>query len=224
MTSTRSAVAGCVVALGLGFGPCRGAAQVLFEGRAEIGRAEHRVRDAGVLEVTSGTVLGAGLGLVADRRWELWGSVRGGRLAAVGAGEDRDFAEVEVVGGAQLHPWLTMEAGVTVRTYSSTLARQRWSALCVGAHANIPLALEGLRGIVRGQWMPATSVNGLPRPNVALAAAAGLEWQGPRVGLGALYALERYDFPAGAVPRRLEEFASLRLRATVLLRRVTRSS
>jgi hypothetical protein len=219
VTGPRAAAAGLFVAFGLACSPVSAVGQRSLLGRVEIGRVEHRVRDGGLVQPSSGTVLGAALGLVVGRRYEVWGEVRGGRLAAPSAGgDDRDLAEVELRGEAHVNPWLTAQAGATVRSYTTPLARQRWSALRLGAEARIPLGLESIHGMVRGQWLPATWVSGLPRPGLALAAGAGVEWQGRRWSVSALYALERYDFPASGGTRRLEELSALRLRGGLRLR------
>ena len=55
------------------------------------------------------------------------------------------------------------------------------------------------------------AARGLPRPDVALAASAGVEWRGPRMGVGTRYVLERYDFPENAGDRRIEEMSVLRV-------------
>ncbi len=220
MTGARATTwAGLFVAFGLACSPVTAVAQRSLLGRVEIGRVEYRVRDGGPVQPSSGTVLGAALGLVLGRRYEVWGEARGGRLAAGSAGgDDRDLAEVELLGAVHVNPWLTAQAGATVRTYTTPLARQRWSALRLGAEARVPLGLESIRGVVRGQWMPATSVSGLPSPDLALAVGAGVEWQGRRWSVSALYVLERYDFPGSGGTRRLEELSALRLRGSLRLR------
>lgn len=219
MSGARRAAVSLLATFGLAVTPGVMPAQVALHGRAEIGRVEHRVRDGGLVEASSGPVLGGMLGLALGSRFEVWGQASGGRLAADSPdGEDRHFAEVQLLGGARLRPWLILQAGAIVRSYSNQLARQRWTTLRLGAEAHIPLALEGVRGVLRGQWMPAVSVSGLPRPDVALAASAGVEWCGSRVSLGALYTLERYDFPASGATRRLEELSSLQFRGTMRFR------
>jgi hypothetical protein len=197
-------------------GPATG--QMTLEGRAEIGRVEYRVRDSGILQATSGVVFGGALGLLTRDRFAVWGEARGGHLAAASVGgEDRDVAEVQLMGEACLRPWLTAQGGVNVRSYSTALARQRWTALRLGAEAHVPLALEGIRGLARAQWMPVVSVSGLDHPDIALAAGVGVEWQGTRVRIRALYTLERYDFSGSAAAQRLEEVSSLQLGAILRL-------
>lgn len=204
-----------IIAIGVALAPCQGASQMIFQSRAEIGRVEHRVRNAGQVEWSSGTVFGGALGLRIGGRLEVWGEARGGRLAAQSPdGDDREFAEIQLVGARELGPWLTLQGGAGVRSYASGPFRQRWTTLRVGAEARVPLALEGVRGVVRGQWMPVVAVSGLARPNLALGASVGVEWLGSRVSVGALYTLERYDFPGGATTKRLEEISALQVRVT----------
>lgn len=218
MRRAPSACASLLAACGLVGATCGAAAQTSLVGGAEIARVEYRIRAAGHVDASSGPVFGGALGLRLGKRFVLWGEALGGHLTPAPQspdGEARDLAEVRLLGGAQLSPWLTLQAGASVRAYSTPLARQRWTTLRLGAEAHVPLALEGVYGLVRGQWMPVVSISGVPRPDVAFAAAAGLEWRRSRVSLGALYSLERYDFPASATTGRLEELASLQLRATL---------
>ena len=171
------------------------------------------------MQPSSGVVFGGALGLLIGDRFAVWGEARGGRLAAASAeGEDRDVAEVQLAGEAYLRPWLTAQGGVNVRSYSTPLARQRWTTLRLGAEARVPLALDGVHGLVRAQWMPVVSVSGLEHPDIALAAGVGVEWRGPRVSVRALYTLERYDFSGSAAAQRLEEVSSLQVGATLRLR------
>jgi len=216
--------ASVLAALGLVLAPGLVTGQISLHGRVEIGRMEHRVRFGGLIAPSSGTVFGGALGVNVGERFEVWGEALGGHLGADSPdGEDRDVAQVQLLGGVNLRPWLTLQGGASALTYSTSLARQHWIALRLGAEAHVPLALDGVRGLVRGQWMPVVSVSGLATPEVALAAGAGLEWRGKRISLGALYMLERYDFAGSdANTRRLEEVSSLQVRASVGLR--TRSA
>ncbi|HEV8265716.1 MAG TPA: hypothetical protein VGQ06_12280 [Gemmatimonadales bacterium] len=220
MSDVRRLYAAALAAVGVALAPGVAAAQISLHGRAEIGRLEHRIRLAGLLEPSSGTLLGGALGVVVGERFEAWGEAMGGHLVADSpAGEDRDVAEVQLLGGMHVRPWVTLQSGVSVRTYSTPLARQRWTTLRLGAEGRLPLAIGGLQGIVRAQWMPVVSVSGVARPDVALTTGAGLEWRGKRVSLSAVYTLERYDFPASDPSlRRLEEVSALRVRATIVRR------
>jgi len=177
----------------------------------QVGRAEHRVRDAGNLFPATGTVFGAAVGADINHQFTVSAEALGGRFTADTATsiDDHSIAQVLVLGGMKVRPWLTVQAGPVFRNISNTVARQQWTALRVGGEAYLPLGLEGVRGVLRGYWMPLVSVSGLPRPDVALAASAGVEWRGPRIGVGTRYVLERYDFPENAADRRIEEVSVL---------------
>ena len=201
-----------LIAAGVATATVPAAGQLAFHGQAGGGRLEHRVRDGGVAQAASGLVLGAGFGLALGETFEIRGEALGGRLLArTSESEDRDVAELQLVAGAAVRPWLTAIAGVSARAYRGPLADQRWTAVRLGAEARLPLAIQGMRGVVRGEWSPVVSVSGRAGPELGLGAAAGLEWHGKRVGVDVLYTLERYDFPPASRTQRLEEVASLRL-------------
>jgi len=187
------------------------AGQSAFQGSVHVGRAEHRVRDAGTLIPASGTVFGGAVAVDIGHRFTITGEAVGGRFAADSAAslDDHDVAQLLLLGGMKMSPWLTLQAGPVFRNVSNSLARQQWTALRVGGEASVPLGLEGVSGVARGYWLPLVHVSGLSRPDIAFAASAGVEWRGRRVGLGTRYVLERYDFPENAGNRRLEEFSAL---------------
>lgn len=185
--------------------------QVVLQGSVQVGRAEHRVRDAGTLIPTSGTVFGGALRADFGPRFSVTGEALAGSFASDGGAsiDDHHIAQVLLLGGMKVNPWLTIQAGPVFRNLSNTFARQQWTALRLGGEAHVPLGLEGVRGVLRGYWMPLVSVSGLSRPDIALAASAGVEWRGRRIGVGTRYVLERYDFPANAGDRRIEEISAL---------------
>ncbi len=209
----------CVLALATSLLPGISTGQVSLQGRAGLGLAEHRALDDGTGVRSSGVLLGGALGLQIRDRIEVWGEVRGGKLIArdAPAVEDHDMAEVGLVIGARVRPWLMLRGGPVLRSYTSALARQHWTTLQLGADTRVPLAFEGLRGLLAFHWIPIASASGLPRPNLALAARVGVEWQGRRIALSMGYSLERYDFPGSAGARRLEELSALQLRAGLQL-------
>lgn len=212
---TRRSPAAALVLLATA--PSIGAAQVAIHGGVQIGRAEHRVVGGGVLVPSSGTLFGGGLAVAIGNRVEVHAEARGGRLATSGAPslDDHDLAEVHMLAGLKVRPWLTVQGGVGFRNFSSALARQHWTTLRVGAEARVPLAFDQVRGVLRGYWLPVVAVSDLASPDIALAAAVGVEWQGRRIGVGALYAFERYDFRPNAGTQRLEELASLQVRVSL---------
>jgi hypothetical protein len=177
----------------------------------------HRV-DAGYgVEPSTGVVGGGEVGVGVGERLTVRLLAQTGSLHADVPGApgviDRDVAEV----GAQvevlaLH-WLAVQAGVRRRTYSTILARQRWTMVNVGAEARLPLSGIGLSGILRGAMLPGVWVTGLGAPDLAFAAAAGMEYRRGRASVALLYSVERYRFPVGARPVRREQIASLALEA-----------
>src|SRR2546429_5068283 len=72
-----------------------------------------------------------------------------------------------------------------------------------------------VRGVLRGGVLPVVAVNGLPGPDVALTAAAGMEYRSGSIAGGLFYELERYDFPDVGTGRRLEQVTKLTFRFTV---------
>lgn len=196
--------------------------QVSLHAHADIGWAEHAVLDGGMRVRASGAFVGGAFGAALRDRFELWGEVTGGRLVSSGspATDDRSLAEVQLVGGVKVRPWLTLQGGPVVRSYSNSLARQRWTTVRVGAQANVPLSVERIGGVLRGYWVPVAKVSGLPAPEVALAAGIGVEWRGSRLAVSTVYTLERYDFPVAGATRRLEQLSSLQLRATMRVKAI----
>lgn len=193
----------------------RAGAQIAFRAAAQIGRAEHRIRDSGTLVAASGTLLGGSLTVGVREQFEIRTEVWGGRLNTGSSPSlvDHDIADLQLVGAFKARPWLLLQAGVDARSYANVLARQHWTALRVGAEAHVPLATESIRGVLRGYWLPVVSVKDFARPEIALAASVGLEWQGSRISVGTTYTLERYDFAPSAGARRLEQLSTLQLRA-----------
>jgi len=142
----------------------------------------------------------------------------GGRLKADGGdAEDRDVAEIGVDAGYRTLPWLTLAAGVTTRTYTSPLARQRWTALRIGAEARLGLLDGRVEGIGQFVLLPVVAVSGLDQPDLAYSTAAGIEYHVGPLGVGLCYALERYDFPTRDGVSRDEQLSSLQLYASARL-------
>ena len=189
-------------------------AQVSIQAGIQVGPAEHRTLDAGILVPVSGTLFGGTLEVLFGNRFEMRTAVLGGHFAERNppTTDDHDIAELQMLGGVRVSPWLTVQAGPVLRTFSNTLARQHWTLLQLGATARVPLGFETVHGVVRGYWMPIAAVTGLAQPDLALALATGVEWRGRRIGASALYAFERYDFPQSGGTRRLEELSYLQFR------------
>ncbi|HLZ46807.1 MAG TPA: hypothetical protein VKQ05_14120, partial [Gemmatimonadales bacterium] len=106
------------------------------------------------------------------------------------------------------------------------IARQRWTSVAIGAETGLDFATSPVRGVLRGSLLPVVSVSGLPRPDVALTTAVGIEYRGGSVTGALYYGLERYDFPNVGAGRRLEQVSTLTVRFTVQrgARRPPRSS
>ncbi len=194
--------------------PAVAASQVSVQAGVLVGRGEHRVADDSVLVASSGTLVGGAVTLTLRGRYQIRGEALSGRLTTAAAGlDDHDIAEARLLGGMKVRPWLVLESGVSVRNYSSPFGRQHWSAWRVGAEARVPLGFETVTAVLRGYWMPLVSVAGLARPDVALATDIGVDWRGRRLGIGAVYTFERYDFPPTNATKRLEELSTIRVRA-----------
>jgi len=114
-------------------------------------------------------------------------------------------------------PWLALHAGVSVRSYSTALVRQRWTALRFGGEARLAFVGGGVTGTLRADILPSVSVSGLERPSRAYAAGAGLDWRVGVVTLGVRYELERYDFPAVLGVQRREQLSMLTAHAGLRL-------
>jgi hypothetical protein len=208
----RRAPAAFVAALLLA--PAVASGQVSIQGGVQLGRAEHRVTASNLLIPSSGTLFGGTVAASFGRRFIVQGEAFGGQLVtgSTPSLEDHSLAEAQILGGMQLRSWLILQSGITLRNFSNSLARQHWTTWRLGAQARFPLGFEGVTAELRGYWLPVVAVSGLPQPDVAIAAAVGLEWRRRRLAAAALYTLERYDFSQPTGPTRLEELSSLRLR------------
>jgi hypothetical protein len=196
--------------------PAVGTAQLAVSGTGLVSYFEHQVDIGYGVEASRGLLLGAE-GVVDFRsRVGLRIHAAGGSLSSetVGA-EDRDVGEVGIQASVAPVRWLAILGGVTSRTYTTAIARQRWTAVDLGAEARLDFATSPVRGVLRAGLLPVVSVNGLPGPDVGLTAAAGIEYRrGPVTG-GLFYGLERYDFPDQGAGRRLEQVSTLTFRFTV---------
>ncbi len=194
--------------------PSLAAGQVSVQGGVLVGRAEHRVVDADTLVALSGTLFGGTLGVTIGERFQIHGEALGGPLTSAAAPslEDHDVAEAQILGGMKVRPWLTLESGLSFRSFSNSLARQHWTTWRIGAETRVPLGFESVTAVLRGFWMPLVAVSGLSKPDVALALGVGLDWRGRRMGISAQYTFERYDFEPRNGAQRLEELSTIRVR------------
>ncbi|HYU28044.1 MAG TPA: hypothetical protein VEK83_03385 [Gemmatimonadales bacterium] len=194
--------------------PSLAAGQVSVQGSVLVGRAEHRIVDAGTLVAASGTLFGGALAVTLGERFQIRGEALGGQLTTGAAPslDDHDVAEAQIFGGMNVRPWLILETGLGFRNFSNALARQHWTTWRIGAEARVPLGFESVTAVLRGYWMPVVAVSGLSKPDVAPALGVGLDWRGRRLGVSAQYTFERYDFPPSNGAQRLEELSTLRVR------------
>ncbi|HYU08443.1 MAG TPA: hypothetical protein VEK77_03575 [Gemmatimonadales bacterium] len=143
-----------------------------------------------------------------------------GHLTAVqgSGGIDRDVSQIGAV--AQFAPlsWLTLESGVTLRSFGTVLARQRWTLVRAGAEARIPLSGETFWAVGHAHLLPVVSVNELPNAASAFDAGTGLAYRRGRLLLELTYTLERCDFPSQGSTRRSEQLGTLALGGGVQLR------
>ena len=180
---------------------------------AIVAHADHRVEAGFGPERSSGFLLGSELRLEAGRGLAFAAAGSAGKLAATASDAlDRDLAQLNV--GAELMPlgWLALEAGLIVRTYSTVVARQRWTLGRLGAEARVPLSGEVLHVLGRVSLFPSVSVNGLPGPDVAFETAVGLGYARGRWAVDLRYSLERCDFPSQGAGERSEQLTALALR------------
>jgi len=204
------------ILLCLAIAPAAGIAQITVSGTAGVSLAEHRVDIGNGIEESRGLLFGAG-GVVAFRsRLEISIGVAGGSLSTDAAGaENRDVGEVGIEASFVPVRWLALQGSARSRAYSTAIARQHWTTVGVGAEVRLDFATSPVRGVLRGDLLPVVAVNGLPGPDVALTAAAGMEYRSGSIAGGLFYELERYDFPDVGTGRRLEQVSKLTFRFTV---------
>lgn len=178
------------------------------------GRAEHVVSLGGTPRVASGPTVGVAVSVSPAGWLDLYGRSAGGRLIAPAAPRDNhDLAEAEVGTSVLVLPWLAVVASVEGRRYAGALASQRWLVLRTGAEARMDLVNGGIRGVIRGSFLPKVTVDGLASPTLALGGATGVELRRKRLFGALLYAIDRFDFPAGVSEKRSEQLSSLMLQA-----------
>jgi len=206
--------------VGIALSPGQALAQRAVTAFASLSVAEHRVEAGYGVERAWGAILGGGASLRLGTRVELGLRVQGGRLNTSAPGAvDRDVGEVGLEADVRVVPWVTFRVGARRRTYSSVVARQGWTMVDVGPEVRLAFARGTISGVTRAALVPVVSVSGLPRPDVAVTGATGLQFRWRGLLLGALYSLERYDFPAEGAIARLEQLAAVTLRLDVGLGR-----
>ena len=204
------------IVLSLSLAPATGVAQITLSGTAAVSRVEHLVDIGYGVEESSGLLLDVEGAVTFRSRLQLTMRAAGGSLSTdTPGGESRDVGEVGIEASFVPARWLALRGSAMSRTYSTAIARQRWTIVEVGAEARLDFATYPVRGILRGGVLPVVSVSGLPRPAVALTAAAGIEYRSGPVAGALFYGLERYDFPDQGAGRRLEQVSTLTFRFTV---------
>ena len=189
-------------------------AQRGFSGSLLLSLTEHRT-DAGFgLERSSGLVFGAVAGRWLGPQVEVALHVAGGSLDASTPGAvDRDLGEIGLTTTVGAMPWLALRARAARRVYSTPIARQAWTLVGVEAEARVAFTEQHTRALARLGLLPVASASGMPRPDFAFTAAAGLEQAVGAITLRALYSLERYDFPTRDGAPRREQLSVLTLQA-----------
>jgi hypothetical protein len=175
---------------------------------------DHRVDAGDGVERMSGPVFG--MQIDASRGPTLLVSLRalGGSLDARSRVADpRDVGEVGADARVRVLSWLDARAGATVRGFTSSLARQRWTQLSLGADTRVPMLGGAIEGTAGAALLPYVRVSGHASPRLAVAASMGLRHASRRYEVGLLYQLERYDFAEVAGVSRAEEHGALLLRA-----------
>jgi hypothetical protein len=192
---------------------------------AVVALADHRV-DAGFgFERTAGTLFGVQVEAIPLEGTLVSLRALGGSLGTrEGAADQRDIGEVNATARWRLVPWLDARAGFTTRTFTSSLARQRWTSAAIGADLRMTMLEGRIEGTTGAQLLPLVRVSGHGSPNVAFGASMGIRYVARRYLMALGYQLERYDFPAVADERRLEEHSMLTLRAGYRFGRSTRAS
>jgi len=192
---------------------------------AIVALADHRV-DAGLgFERTAGALFGVQGEVIPLEGTLLSIRALGGSLDTHNhAADPRDIGEVSATARWRLVPWLDARAGFTTRTFSSSLARQRWTSAAIGADLRMTMLEGRVEGTTGAQLLPLVRVSGHESPDVAFGASMALRYVARRYLVGLGYQLERYDFPTVAGERRLEEHSMLTLRAGYRFGRSTRAS
>jgi len=196
-----------------------GAQGLELNGVVTVTHGDHRV-DAGLGVERATGLLAGGAARLRFRSMAVALSGETGHLTAVpGSGAvDRDVAQVGATAQFTPLPWLVLESGVTLRSFGTVVARQRWTLLRAGAQARVPLSGETFWVLGHAHLLPLVRVNGLPNAATAFDAGTGLAYQRGRIMFALTYTLERCDFPSQGSTRRSEQLGTLALSGGVQLR------
>ena len=182
---------------------------------ATVALMEHRVAADPGYERAAGLVFGGQLDLAPLPNASVSLRALGGTLAPrTAVAEERDVGELDARARLRLLPWLDAGAGATVRSFASTLARQRWTQFSIGAEARMSLLQGRIVGVSGASLLPLVRVSGQPSPTLAVAALMGIRSTTRQYELGLDWLVERYDFAATAGRvKRAEGNAVLAVRA-----------
>src|SRR5438552_9177685 len=112
-----------------------------LSGTAAASLVVHQVNIGYGVGESSGLLLAGEGGVTFRSRVGLAIRAAGGSLSTSTAGaENRDIGEVGVEASVIPAPWLALRASATSRTYSTAIARQRWTIVGVGAEARLDFA------------------------------------------------------------------------------------
>lgn len=179
---------------------------------------EHRLTTGQTPERELGAAFGAALSGPVMGWMEVRGHLIGGALSArTPQTDDRRFGELDLAALIVPFSWLAFEVGATSRTFSGALGRQRWLTMRVGAEVRVELLDGRAGGTLGGTLMPVASASGIESPSVAIGAGSAITYSHRDVTARLAYEIERYDFPASAGARRLEQFSRLAGSVGVLL-------
>jgi hypothetical protein len=207
--AARGAAVGALV-VGL-FTPVHsGVAQVTVTPSVFVAYVEHQVNIGFGGERTNGPVLGAAVHVAPVRFVDVTLSGYAGTLVPDSANLDsRRMADLELATSVFATPTLALQVRVRAQSYTTSLARQRWTSFVVGGEF-APLMFDGAaRAVFRAGLAPVTSVSGSPNASFGATGAAGFEFlRGPLTG-ALLFSLDRYDFPAASQFARSEQVVML---------------
>jgi hypothetical protein len=212
-TSVRLVLAGLLL-------PAIACAQRLeLSGVVTVTHGDHRVEAGLGVERATGLLVG-GAARLRLRGIAVTLSGETGHLTAVqgSGGIDRDVSQVGAVAQVTPLPWLVLESAVTLRSFGTVVARQRWTLVGAGAQARIPLSGETFWALGHAHLLPLVAVNGLPNAATAFDAGTGLAYRRGRFLFDLTYSLERCDFPWQGSTRRSEQLGTLALRGGAQLR------
>jgi hypothetical protein len=195
------------------------AAQVEWSGFGRLAIVEYRV-DAGFgVERFAGAALGVEGAVRVGPRLTVEVLAQGAQLSAAAQGDlDRRTGDLQGTARLAVRGWWGFYGGATLRAVASDAARQRWVLLRIGAEARPAFTGDRLRAIGRLGAIPVVAVSGLPSSAFGVDAAVGLEYVRNGLTLGALYTLERFDFPSRGGIQRLEQVSTITFRGGVRLR------